>query len=386
MARPTPSPARRLGHDLVEALYPRGTAADEVSARLESRATYAAALSFAAAALLGLLLYAGGSVPLWGTFSVGTGASLLGALAGAGAGIAGYIASGRTAAGAWRAQLRRLQRIADTIAITLLHVTILVMAMLAVFFSLQQAFRDLRVDAFTAVMITGIVAAIAAYTMYLSAANLTAQRLSGLLAVFVLVGVMVSMVTAQDPDWWQLHFSELGAGTGFSGVSFNVTLIIAGLVLATLGLYITADLRAWERRIPPSRTRNVALVQAGFVTIGTALIGVGLVPVNANLILHNVFATGMALVFVALLIGLRWVLDGLPRALFVFSDTLIVGIALAAVLWWPVGYYNLTAFELIAAGLIFVWIIVFIRNIGALTPHEERASAPVASTDTAAKA
>ncbi|MGG7462811.1 hypothetical protein [Plantibacter sp. YIM 135347] len=267
-------------------------------------------------------------------------------------------------------------------AITLLQVTILSMVMLAVFFSLQQAFRDLVVDTFTGVMITAVVAAVAAYAMYLSAVHLNAQRLSGLLAVFVLAGVMVSMVTSQDPEWWKLHFSELGAGVGLSRYSFNLTLIVAGFVMSTLGLYIAADLRRWERTAEPSPTRNVRVVQVAFVVIGLALAGIGVVPVNVSLLIHNTFATGMALAFVALLIGLRWILDGLPRAVFVFSDALLVGVAVAVVLWWPIGYYNLTALELIAASLIFTWLIVFIRNIGALVGDVEGAdSRPFSRAD-----
>ncbi|MGG7509901.1 hypothetical protein [Plantibacter sp. YIM 135249] len=364
---------RRFGADLLDALYPEGSRRDEESARVESQGTYLAVGAFALAAVIALVVFFGRWVPLWGTFSVGTLATIIGAVCGAASGVVGYLASGRTAAGAWRRQLPLVQRIADTVAITLLQVTILSMVMLAVFFSLQQAFRDLVVDTFTGVMITAVVAAVAAYAMYLSAVHLNAQRLSGLLAVFVLAGVMVSMVTSQDPEWWKLHFSELGAGVGLSRYSFNLTLIVAGFVMSTLGLYIVADLRRWERTAEPSPTRNVRVVQVAFVVIGLALAGIGVVPVNVSLLIHNTFATGMALAFVALLIGLRWILDGLPRAVFVFSDALLVGVGVAVVLWWPIGYYNLTALELIAASLIFTWLIVFIRNIGALVGDVEGA-------------
>lgn len=369
---------QRFFADLVDALYPEGSKRDEASASVESRGTYLAAGAFALAAVVGLIVFFGRSVPLWGTFSVGTVATAVGAVCGAASGVVGYLASGKTETGRWRSELHVVQRIADTVTITLLQVTILVMVMLAVFFSLQQAFRDLEVDAFTGLMITAVVSAVAAYAMYLSAVHLNAQRLSGLLAVFVLVGVMVSMVTSQDPEWWKLHFSELGAGTGISRYSFNVTLIVAGFVMSTLGLYIAADLRRWERTARPSPTRNVRAVQIAFVVIGLGLAGVGLVPVNVSLFFHNTFATGMAVVFVALLVSLRWVLDGLPRAVFVFSDALLIGVALAVVLWWPVGYYNLTALELIAAGLIFTWLIVFIRNLGALAGVSE--GEPVSSS------
>jgi hypothetical protein len=44
----------------------------------------------------------------------------------------------------------------------------------------------------------------------------------------------------------------------------------------------------------------------------------------------------------------------------------LAAIVVAAVLWFPVGYYNLTAVELIAGLLIFSWLIVLIRNLAAV--------------------
>lgn len=364
---PDPTPLRRLTQDLLVALYPRGSDRDEYRARVESRGTYLAAGAFVLAVLAGLALYLGRDVPLWGDHSVGVYAALVGGVAAAAGCAAGYLQAARSPEGAWRRALPALQRIIDVVAITVLHVVIVLMLLLIVFFSLQQAFRDLALDPFTAIMITGVTAAIAAYGSFLSATALDARRLSTLLAVFVVAGIMTSMVTAPEPEWWRLHFSELGAHGGVSGISFNLTMIIAGPVLASLALYIVADLRRWEAHSPPSPRRNIRLFGIGFVIVGASLVGVGLVPVNESLLFHNIFATGMAVVFGLLLLSLRWILDGLPRAVFVFSDVLVAGIVLAALLWWPVGYYSLTAVEIIAAAVIFTWLIVFIRNIAALT-------------------
>lgn len=357
---------RQWGEYLATAIYPEGSRRDEELAAVESRGTYTAAGAFAFAALVGLIVFFGREIPLWGQFSVGTVATIVAVVCGIVGTVMGYVASWRTPTGQWRKGLHVVQRIIDTVTITLLQVTILALVMLVVFALLQQGFQDLTVDTFTGLMITATLSAITAYTSYLSAVHLDARRLAGLLAAFVVAGVTVSMVTATQADWWRYHFSELGAGTGVSSDSFNLTLILAGLVLATLGLYIAADLRRWEKTVAPSRTRNIPLVQAAFVVIGVGLAGVGLVPVTTSLILHNTFATGLGLAFVALLVGLRWCLDGLPRAVFVFSDALLIGIGVATLLWWPVKYYNLTALELIASALIFTWLIVFVRNIGAL--------------------
>ena len=45
----------------------------------------------------------------------------------------------------------------------------------------------------------------------------------------------------------------------------------------------------------------------------------------------------------------------------------IVLLLASAILFEPIGYYNLTAFELAAFSIIFGWISVFIRFVSALT-------------------
>jgi hypothetical protein len=73
----------------------------------------------------------------------------------------------------------------------------------------------------------------------------------------------------------------------------------------------------------------------------------------------------MAVLFGGLLIGLRWLLDGFSRAFMFFSDLTLIVIAVSAILFWPVEYYNLAAFELAAAGVIFAWLIIFLRYLDA---------------------
>jgi hypothetical protein len=43
-----------------------------------------------------------------------------------------------------------------------------------------------------------------------------------------------------------------------------------------------------------------------------------------------------------------------------------VGVIVMLAVFFATGYYNLTAVELVAAVLIFSWIIVFLRNTGAM--------------------
>ena len=83
--------------------------------------------------------------------------------------------------------------------------------------------------------------------------------------------------------------------------------------------------------------------------------------------MHNTVATGMAVIFAAIVIGLRWLVPAMPRV-FVLLGYVFVGVIVLLGIFFAIGYYNLTAVELVAGVLIFSWIIVFLRNTGTMRP------------------
>ncbi|MCZ4287229.1 hypothetical protein O4H29_20570, partial [Marinobacter salarius] len=75
---------------------------------------------------------------------------------------------------------------------------------------------------------------------------------------------------------------------------------------------------------------------------------VGLFPVDEFFLLHNTVATGMCVVFAVIVVGLPWVLPTIPR-IFVGLGWAYVLVIILLAAFFAVGYYNLTAVELIAA-------------------------------------
>lgn len=360
---------RRAVDAIFRLLYPgEESVRDSAEARREVRALTAAAIAAAVAAVVGLIVFHG-DVPLWGAVSPG---SLGLGLAGIAAAVTAAVEHARSplpGIPGWPRGAVRTQRIVNVLAIALVHGGIALLFVGLTISIVVRGFSGLEVDVFTSTMIVVLLAAAAAYAATLSGGDLTTSRLSTLFAVFMTGGVVVAMLTTSEAAWWKLHFSELGVGEGISGIIFNSTLIVGGLLLASLGSLMAPALDAWAGAAPRSRTRNVTLVEWGFVGIGICLAGVGLVPVDASLIVHNTFATGMAVIFGGILIGLRWLLDGFSRAFLLFSDVTLIGIGLSAILFWPVQYYNLAAFELVAAGIIFAWLIIFLRHLDAAVPR-----------------
>ncbi|MFT2816165.1 hypothetical protein [Leifsonia sp. A12D58] len=339
--------------------------------RIESRAIMVAAGAFILSALTALIVMRGITLPLWKDLSVGVLAILAGSVVGAAAYVlSAYDTRSRNAA-TTGVKLRLLRFAWDTAALTFTHVAVFAMLCLVLFSTLQDAFLGLEVDALTGMVLVGVAGAACGYFLYLSASSMTAYKMSSLLAVFLSSGVLLSMTTASDPDWWHANFSSLGTTTDISGFAFNATLTIAGATITILADYLTNDLMRWTAQQRGEATAHISVVKWALVTIGIMLAFVGLVPVDEILLIHNIAASGMVVVFFALMIGLRKLVPGYPETFFVLSYGFLAAIIIAAVMFFPVGYYNLTAFELISAALIFTWLVIFVRNTAAVTADAE---------------
>ena len=267
----------------------------------------------------------------------------------------------RHADGGVRWRMRHpLRRVLDVLGLTLTGVGVAVLLTASMFEVFRLAFVGLELDAVTSAALVAGLAGVCAYALALIAGQLTTSTLATLLGLFLVAGIFTSMLTADDPKWWHRNFSALGMGAATSSYAFNVTIVVAGLVILTLSDYLTIDLLA--RRGPGGRNlRGIAVIRITLAVVGIALVGLGLVPVDISVPVHNTFSTSALLGFSALIILAPLLLKGLSRAFLaatvVFGALIVVGGVLFAI-----GYFNLTALELIAVLVIFTWLILFTRN------------------------
>jgi hypothetical protein len=118
-----------------------------------------------------------------------------------------------------------------------------------------------------------------------------------------------------------------------------------------------------------SNRSSARTVSTLFVVMGVMLACVGIFPVDVSLALHNTSASGMAVMFLVLLIGGPRFLRGMPRTYFV-SAWSFLGALVASIALFISTYFGLTAFEIIVFALIFGWIAVFIRFLGVAGQRE----------------
>jgi len=254
----------------------------------------------------------------------------------------------------------------DIGAIALALGVIALLAWLAVADLLSRSFIGAVVFPVPATLLAAVAIAVTAYSVFLSAVGLTPILMSVILAVFVVVGTFASMLSATDPLWWQANLSTLGISDDLSAMAFNLTVVIAGIIVTTLAHYAAAALPART----PEEARGRARVRGALVLLGVLLACVGVFPLDQNMTAHNVSASGMLVVFITVVLGLgRWI-PAMP-SVFLLLGYLYLAIIVVLAVWFLTGYYTLTAVELVAFLLIFSWLIVFLRHTGAMQPAEK---------------
>jgi hypothetical membrane protein len=334
--------------------------------REEGAAIVVGAAAFILVGLIALPVFWGHSVPIAGPGSI----SQFTAIAGGVIAVLAYPAGrlwrregltpfAATTSGA-ASRRRTGADIFDMIAIAFAHGVIALLLWLVLGAVLADAFQGALIYFLAAVVLTAALTGVTAYAAFLSATGMDVLRLSTVLAVFAVVGILTAMLSAPDPAWWELHLSALGMTSSVSSLTFNLTLIVAGIIVTAIARYAT-DLRGVE-----DGPRRAGLVRARvcLLLIGVLLAGVGIFPLNVAQILHNVSAVGMVLVFALLVFWVRPALPDAPVAFFILGYAFFATIV-AVLLFFVVGYYVLTAAELVAGVLVFSWLIVFLRVSGA---------------------
>jgi hypothetical membrane protein len=234
------------------------------------------------------------------------------------------------------------------------------------FYIVGQSFIGAKLDVWASSVLTALAAGFASYVVYLSVERMNAVRVSMLLAAFLVSGTFISMLTASNPQWWYYHFSSLGASGGVSAYAFNATLIIAGLVVVALSKYITDDFLKLQGDDTKKGSARHVIFQTLLSGLGIALACVGAFVYDAFPLIHNVSASGMAVLFLLIIVPLPWLMPQFHRAYFLASYLLLAALIASVWLFAGVGYFNLTVFELVAAAIIFTWLVVFVRNLAAL--------------------
>ena len=318
---------------------------------LESLSLGVGAVAFVLVALVALIVFRFEPAPISGPGSVGQFAAIASAVVAILVFLAGRYVMRDRAAG------RRvgLLDVIDVAALSFAHgvIALLTWTLLAVI--LEESFIGAEVFALPLLIISGAAAAVTAYGTFYSATHMDLQLLAVLLAVFLAEGVIASMLTASDPDWWKDNLSALGMNDDISSLAFNLTLIVAGIIVTTLARYAT-------QRIPtPNPQGRRPRADDAWSSWGSSSRSSACSRSTSSSRSTPASPRAWSSPTVCSSIRLPHWIPGMPRA-FVLLGWLFLAVTLVLAVFFFVGYYTLTAVELVAGILVFTWIILFIRN------------------------
>jgi hypothetical membrane protein len=310
--------------------------------------------AFVLAALIALLVFRLHPAPISGPDSLGQFA----ALASAATAIIVFVLGRIIAADPARGRRLGVVDIIDIAAFAFAHAMIALLGWTLAATIMEAGLIGAVVYPVPVLMLSGAAAGLTAYVTYYSATHLDLQLLATVLALFLVLGVLASMLIASDPQWWKENLSALGMTDDLSARTFNLTLIVAGILVTTLARYAT-------KGIPTTHPRGVASVRTCLIIVGIFLALVGVFPVDQYFALHTGVASGMVVAYGVLVVALRRWVPGVSRTFLLLGYVFVLLILLLAG-FFAVGYYTLTAVELVAGTVVFTWIILFIRTADAL--------------------
>lgn len=335
------------------------------SVGIESEAVIVGSIAAGLGALVGGLFFAGQQPPIWGGWSIGLLAAIMVLAVGVVSSYLGYWRARHLPGQEWRLTLPPWKFILDATNVAVVHALIAALGTIAAFLLLSLSFRGVTLDGWVSAVSVAAAAGMTSYCIYLSVSKIDTGKLSMLLVLFISMTTLTSMATASDPEWWIYHFSQLGTFGDTSAGLFNISLIIAGLLVTTFSLYLQRDIRSLVDLGVLTKPWSARVISTLFIVMGIMLACVGLFPLTVSVLLHNISAAGMAVAFLGLLIGTPLILRGMPWTFFAVTGGFLAGMILSIVLFAVTGYFNLTFFELVVFIIIFGWIATFIRFLGA---------------------
>ena len=265
----------------------------------------------------------------------------------------------------WQAAVSNLSAVAVTVALA----AVTSLGVLLTGQVLAASLQGLELSTLGGGVLAGVAAALGARFAFRAGNALDATDLVGLLSAFLVIGTFLAMTTATDPDWWRRNFSQLGMGPG--GWAFNGTLIVAGLLIATVGSYIGRDL---HRLLGDRALARVASTVFAWALAGAALAAVGLLPLDRAPVPHLVAAfSAVGLVVIASVLSMREVPDP-PRMLRAATSGFIVLVIAVVGAAFPF-HLPMAAIEGVVVGLAILWLTTFVRILGIVCPSGSLPSA-----------
>lgn len=236
--------------------------------------------------------------------------------------------------------------------------TILAISIMIGFWLAEKMFAGASFDIYTSTLFVFLFVAVITYGMLNLAMTISEAVITNSMMIMIIGGMLFSMLTNSNRDWWHYNFSYLGTQQNATYWRFNITLIFSALLMATLVDYLFFNL---QKKYPD---RGVKVLQILLYAEAACLGGIGCFPNDPQYhVLHDRISMWLVYIMILIIGLLRWLMPGLSRQ-FLKISYIIGGImALDWLVFKATSYLSLTAFELLEFGLSFSWLLLLFQNL-----------------------
>lgn len=236
--------------------------------------------------------------------------------------------------------------------------TILAISIMIVFWLAEKMFAGASFDIYTSTLFVFLFVAAITYGMLNLAMTISEAVITNSMMIMIIGGMLFSMLTNSNRDWWHYNFSYLGTQQNATYWRFNITLIFSALLMATLVDYLFFNL---QKKYPD---RGVKVLRILLYAEAACLGGIGCFPNDPQYhVLHDRISMWLVYIMILIIGLLRWLMPGLSRQ-FLKISYIIGGImALDWLVFKATSYLSLTAFELLEFGLSFSWLLLLFQNL-----------------------
>lgn len=236
--------------------------------------------------------------------------------------------------------------------------TILAISIMIGFWLAEKMFAGASFDIYTSTLFVFLFVAAITYGMLNLAMTISEAVITNSIMIMIIGGMLFSMLTNSNRDWWHYNFSYLGTHQNATYWRFNITLIFSALLMATLVDYLFFNL---QKKYPD---RGVKVLRILLYAEAACLGGIGCFPNDPQYhVLHDRISMWLVYIMILIIGLLRWLMPGLSRQ-FLKISYIIGGImALDWLVFKATSYLSLTAFELLEFGLSFSWLLLLFQNL-----------------------
>ncbi|WP_395319405.1 DUF998 domain-containing protein [Fructilactobacillus frigidiflavus] len=246
--------------------------------------------------------------------------------------------------------------------IILSFTAILLFGLLGIFWILARVFMGATFGIYTATLMFLVFQLIINTVMILLAQNITPTMLVDVFVITIFGGVMISMLSNSNLQWWKHNISFLGTNKAVDSWQFNLTFIFAALLMIALIDYLFVSIKPLHRPLLQTQILRFLLTMMAINALC-----VGLIANNRQIpwmhLWHDICAWSMALDVIILIGGIKWLWPGISQNFLKISNTLGGLILLASFLFKGAHYFSLTAYEIFASALAFSWIMMLFQYI-----------------------